>query len=68
MGRFDDAAPSAEHGPKGARKNSKFEEEQTCFDGGQMQSGFEFAGRDGHASRVLDYPQESARLGTSKED
>ena len=32
MGRFDDAAPSAEHGPKGARKNSKFKEEETCFD------------------------------------
>ena len=30
-------------------KDSKFEDEQTCFGGGQIQSGFMFEGRDGHA-------------------
>ena len=63
MGRFDDAAPSAEHGPKGARKNSKFKEEQTCYDGGQMQSGFEFAGRDGHASKSARLPAAKSPIG-----
>ena len=68
MGRFDDAAPSAEHGPKAPERTASSRRNKRVLMVARCRVALSSQVVMGTLQRVLDYPQESAELGTSKED
>ena len=68
MGRFDDAAAAAEHGPEALETQQVRRRTKRVLVVARSRVASSLKGVMGTLQRVLDYPQESAKLGTSQED